>query len=268
MDAETSRKPLIPSTMNAKTRRKIEEMVMDLLTKAELEKATEFTIRLAASERLGIDLSDSHSRKFVRNIVDSYLISIAKNKKLPQVSTEAVNEPPVAGVTRKNDDSELVICELSSKRKVTVGDYEGRTMVSIREYYVKDGKQLPTTKGMSLSSQQWSTFKNSVPAIEEAITELEGRLRRRSGHSGWKNVPVQPVPIEPASIEPVPIEIVPIEIVRFDGKNYQVWAEQVELLLKQLKIDYVLTEPCPNATLGENDASAGEISKAKGMGKR
>lgn len=90
----------------------------------------------------------------------------------------------------------------------------------------------------------------------------------RSGHSGWKNVPVQPVPIEPVSIEPVPIEIVPIEIVRFDGKNYQVWAEKVELLLKQLKIDYVLTKPCPNATIGENDASAGEISNAKAAEKR
>src|SRR4051812_39557242 len=83
-------------------------------------------------------------------------------------------------------------------------------------------------------------------------------IQCRPGHSGWKNVPVQPVPIEP-----VPIEIVPIEIVRFDGKNYQVWAEQVELLLKQLKIDYVLTEPCPDATLGEINLSAGEISKAK-----
>ncbi|XP_058739475.1 RNA polymerase II transcriptional coactivator KELP-like [Vicia villosa] len=183
--------------MDAETQRNVEEMVMDLLTKAEFEQATEFTIRIAASKRLGLDLSDSHSRQFVRNI-------IATNKKPPQVSPEAVKEPPqelnkVAGVKCKNDDSDKVICELSSNRKVTVGDYKGRTLVSIREYFLKDGKQLPTPKGMSLSSQQWLAFKNSVPAIEEAITELEGRLRRRSGHSGWKNVPVQPVSIEPVS---------------------------------------------------------------------
>ncbi|XP_058728349.1 RNA polymerase II transcriptional coactivator KELP-like [Vicia villosa] len=131
--------------MDAETQCNVEEMVMDLLTKAEFEQATEFTIRLAASERLGIDLSDSHSRQFVRNI-------IATNKKPPQVSTEAVKEPPqelnkVAGVKCKNDDSDKVICELSSNRKVTVGDYKGRTLVSIREYFLKDGKQLPTPKG-------------------------------------------------------------------------------------------------------------------------
>lgn len=31
--------------------------------------------------------------------------------------------------------------------------------------------------GISLSSEQWSTFKKSVPAIEEAIKKMEGRIR-------------------------------------------------------------------------------------------
>ncbi|CAK8544925.1 unnamed protein product [Lathyrus sativus] len=284
--------------MEDETRRKVEDMVLDILKKSNIEETTEFTVRVAASERLGIDLSDSLSKLFVRNIIESYLISIAtddKPEEPPQVSTEAVNEPPqelnkVVGVKRKNDDSEHVICQLSNKRNVTVGDFKGMTLVSIREFYLKDGKQQPTTKGISLPSEQWSNFKNSVPAIEEAITKLEGRIR--SGYNGPKNgevsssvadvpvepvpiepvpvepVPIEPVPVEPVSIEHVPIEIVPIEIVRFDGKNYQVWAEQIKLLLKQLKINYVLTEPCPNATLGENNASAGEISKTKAAEKR
>ncbi|CAI8615729.1 unnamed protein product [Vicia faba] len=335
--------------MEAETQRKVEDMVLDILKKCNIEEATEFTVRLAASERLGIDLSDSHSKLFVRNIIESYLISIATDEKPvpeepPQVSTETVNvihnEPPqelnkVMGVKRKNDDSEDIICQLSTKRNVTVRDFKGMPLVSIREFYLKDGKQHPTAKGIGLPSEQWSTFKNSVPAIEEAITKLEGRIR--SGHNGWKNgevsssvadvpvepvhikpvpiepvpielvsiepvpiepvsiepvpiepvsiepvpiepvsiepvpiepvsiepVPIEPVPIEPVSIEPVPIEIDPIEIVRFDGKNYQVWAEQIELLLKQLKISYVLTEPSPIATSGENNDSAEEISKTK-----
>ncbi|XP_058740659.1 uncharacterized protein LOC131612934 isoform X2 [Vicia villosa] len=298
--------------MEAETQRKVKDMVLDILTKSNIEETTEFIVRVAASERLGIDLSDSHSKLFVRNIIESYLISIATGDKPPQVSsevpppeeppqvsTEAVNvihnEPPqelnkMVGVKRKNDDSEDVICQLSAKRNVTVRDFKGTTLVSIREFYLKDGKQHPTVKGISLSSEQWSTFKNSVPAIEEAITKLEGRIR--SEHNGWKNrevsssvadVPIETVPIEPVSIkpvstepvstepvsiEPVLIEIVPIEIVRFDGKNYQVWAEQVELLLKQLKINYVLTEPCPNAMLGEDNASAEEISETKAAEKR
>ncbi|CAK8537134.1 unnamed protein product [Lathyrus sativus] len=48
--------------MDPETRRKVEEMVLDILRKANIEEATEFTVRLAASERLGIDLSDSPSR--------------------------------------------------------------------------------------------------------------------------------------------------------------------------------------------------------------
>ncbi|KAL5061296.1 hypothetical protein RYX36_032900 [Vicia faba] len=170
--------------MEAETERKVEEMVMDILTKCNMEQTTGFMVRVAASERLGIDLSDSHCKQFVRNIVDSYLISIATVKKpVPEELVNVIhNEPPqelnkVVGVERRKDDSEHVICELSNKRKVTVGDYKGRTLVSIRDFYLKHGKQLPTAKGISLPSDQWSTFKNSVPAIEEAITKLEGRIR-------------------------------------------------------------------------------------------
>jgi len=31
--------------------------------------------------------------------------------------------------------------------------------------------------GISLPSEQWSIFKKSVPAIEEAIIKMEGRIR-------------------------------------------------------------------------------------------
>ncbi|KAK2419403.1 transcriptional coactivator p15 (PC4) family protein (KELP) [Trifolium repens] len=276
--------------MEAETRRKVEDMVLDILQKSDIQETTEFTIRVAASERLGIDLSGPETKRFVRTIIETYLLSIATAQKSPpqlstevpvtpneppQVSNEPVNvtapkEPPqelnkVAGVKRKNDDSDKVICQLSSRRNVAVRDFKGMTLVSIREFYNKDGKQLPTSKGISLSSEQWSTFKNCVPAIEEAVTKLEGRIR--SGINGKKNGEVASsvidVPVEPVAIEPVAIDPVPIEIVRFDGKNYQVWAEQMELFLKQLKINYVLTEPCPNATLGEKVASAGETKAAE-----
>lgn len=38
--------------------------------------------------------------------------------------------------------------QLSGKRKVTVQDFKGKTLVSIREYFSKDGKELPTSKGI------------------------------------------------------------------------------------------------------------------------
>ncbi|GAU13661.1 hypothetical protein TSUD_347650 [Trifolium subterraneum] len=302
--------------MEAETRRKVEDMVLDILQKSDIQETTEFTIRVAASERLGIDLSGPETKRFVRTIIETYLLSIAAGQKPPapvttefpvtpkeppQVSNEPVNVTipeeksqelnKVVGVKRKNDDSEKVICQLSTRRNVAVRDFKGMTLVSIREFYNKDGKQLPTSKeadalslvadcslfsldisgkwvrrkGISLSSEQWSTFKNCVPAIEEAIAKLEGRIR--SGINGKKNGEVASsvidVPVEPVAIESVDIEPVAIEIVRFDGKNFQVWAEQMELFLKQLKINYVLTEPCPNATLGEKDVSTGETKAAE-----
>lgn len=61
---------------------------------------------------------------------------------------------------------------------------------------------------------------------------------------------------------PLPSEPVLIEIGRLDGKNYQCWAQQMELLLKQLNIAYVLDEPCPSIMLGP-EASNEEITRVK-----
>lgn len=35
---------------------------------------------------------------------------------------------------------------------MTIQEFRGKTLVSIREYYKKDGKQLPTSKGTFLTS--------------------------------------------------------------------------------------------------------------------
>ncbi|KAG4929019.1 hypothetical protein JHK85_055505 [Glycine max] len=208
--------------METETRRKVEEMVLDILKKSNIEEATEFTIRVAASERLGIDLSDSPSRHFVRTVVESYLLSVAaneiskdaekkENEDIAAKNDDDVKKGDVVAVPKlKRDDPERVICQLSSRRNLAVKHFKGTTLVSIREFYMKDGKLLPGSKEppsdvselfcptsevascsfaalfvrfslpifwISLSSEQWSTFKKSVPAIEEAIKKMEGRIR-------------------------------------------------------------------------------------------
>lgn len=42
---------------------------------------------------------------------------------------------------------ELVL-QLSAKRKVVVSQWKGKTLISMREYYEKYGKVLPTSKGL------------------------------------------------------------------------------------------------------------------------
>ncbi|KAK7338067.1 hypothetical protein VNO77_18664 [Canavalia gladiata] len=278
--------------MEPQTRRKIEDMVLDILKASNMEEATEFNIRVAASERLGIDLSDSISKHLVRTIVDSYLLSLAaedakdkpfqeREEKLLQESKE-LEEKLLQDlgevVKQRKEDSERFICQLSNRRNVVVRNFKGTTLVSVREFYNKDGKQLPGSKGISLSTEQWLAFKKSVPAIEEAITKMEQRRRselhgKQSGDvSNSANVDMlhgkQSGDVSnSATVDVASLEAVPIEIIRFDGRNYQFWVQQMELLLKQLKIGYVLTEACPDATVG-GDAGTKEIAAAKAAEKR
>ncbi|KAF7844102.1 RNA polymerase II transcriptional coactivator KELP [Senna tora] len=114
--------------------------------------------------------------------------------------------------------------------------------------------------GISLPTEQWSSFKKSVPAIEEAIAKMEAKMRCEV-HGKQNGDVLNPV------LDAAPSEPVPIEIGRFDGKNYHTWVQLMESLLKQLKIAYVLTELCPNSTPG-SDANAEDIAEAMAAEKR
>nr|DAD39791.1 TPA_asm: hypothetical protein HUJ06_014114 [Nelumbo nucifera] len=52
-----------------------------------------------------------------------------------------------------SDDSDgIVVCEISKNRRVSVRSWQGKVVVDIREFYVKDGKELPGKKGSSFFS--------------------------------------------------------------------------------------------------------------------
>lgn len=46
----------------------------------------------------------------------------------------------------KTDDNGETYFELSGKRRVTVSSFKGKMMVSVREFYEKDGQTLPGKK--------------------------------------------------------------------------------------------------------------------------
>ncbi|KAF7844103.1 RNA polymerase II transcriptional coactivator KELP [Senna tora] len=110
--------------MESETRRKIADTVTNILKNSNIEETTEFTIRLAASERLGIDLSDSEHRQFVRSVVESYLLAIAEEEdgkdkesepSAPEVTREAVQEEQEVKPTKEvTEDSDRVICHGNS----------------------------------------------------------------------------------------------------------------------------------------------------------
>ncbi|KAK1300111.1 RNA polymerase II transcriptional coactivator KIWI [Acorus calamus] len=57
--------------------------------------------------------------------------------------------PSSKSYKRASDDEsdEITVCQVSKNRKVSVKSWQGNIMVSIREYYFKEGKELPTKKG-------------------------------------------------------------------------------------------------------------------------
>ncbi|CAL1386184.1 unnamed protein product [Linum trigynum] len=80
--------------------------------------------------------------------------------------------PKKAPRTDSSDDSdEIVVCDISHNRRVKVRNWQGKVWVDIREFYVKDGKQLPGKKGISLSVDQWKMLKDHAEEIDKALAE-------------------------------------------------------------------------------------------------
>ncbi|XP_055625761.1 RNA polymerase II transcriptional coactivator [Toxorhynchites rutilus septentrionalis] len=59
--------------------------------------------------------------------------------------------------------------QLDRNRKVTVSEFKNKVYVNVREYYEKDGKQLPGKKGISLTVSQWKKLLESADEINEKI---------------------------------------------------------------------------------------------------
>lgn len=169
---------------DTETKERIEETVLKILQESNMDEVTESKIRKQASNELDLNLSRPPFKALVKQIIEAFL----KQKQQQQEEEEEEEEKEEKqqqlkqeGVSNRNnnvydDSGDLVICELGKKRKVTIQDFKGRTFVSIREFYTKDGKELPSSKGISLTGEQWSTFKKNVPAIEKAIQKMESRV--------------------------------------------------------------------------------------------
>ncbi|TYK20834.1 Zinc knuckle family protein, putative isoform 2 [Cucumis melo var. makuwa] len=247
--------------MNDETRRKIEENVIEVLKQSNIEDTTEFKVRSQVEERIGIDLSNKQCKLLVRNVVESFLLSMSERVCMgkedePGPSVRYENRAVEQKIIPKkefNDDGDLLICRLSNNRSVTIHKFKGERMVSIRQYYAKDGKQLPTLKGISMPTEQWSVFKSNIPAIAEAILQM--KRNKRSEHDADKIGAI-------SNPTRVTYPKFPIETIRFDGKNYHAWAHQMELLLQDLKIAYVLSNQCPTAVLGA-ESSSGNAAQSK-----
>ncbi|KAK3037343.1 hypothetical protein RJ639_032105 [Escallonia herrerae] len=296
--------------------RNIEETDIEVLRDADLEIATEHGVRAAAADRLGFSLSELCHKKIVRRVVESYLLSSPAEDKVQEEVKEVVPErqqqqEKSTGFDSKeqnNNSSSSSKKEapiLTPKRFGQMAAAESfvsyrirqscqfkireKNLVSIRDYYQKYGKQFPSDRGISLTAKQWSTFRSSFPALEEAIAKMESQVSVREQIEADMSSPVTAfasqgcVPIRhglerrqieagtsnsvsnfapPSNDQHDSVALVPIETTRLNGKNYHCWVHQMIFFLKQLNIAYVLTERCPSIPL-RTEASFEEIVQAK-----
>ncbi|KAL4857528.1 RNA polymerase II transcriptional coactivator [Chlorella vulgaris] len=95
----------------------------------------------------------------------------SKGISLPREQFAALNAHAAeldAAVKQHNTAYEL---QLSAKRKATVSCFKKTYLVNLREYYEKDGQQLPGKKGISLSEDQWAKLLAGLPGLAAALDQ-------------------------------------------------------------------------------------------------
>ncbi|PWY93361.1 PC4-domain-containing protein [Aspergillus sclerotioniger CBS 115572] len=120
-------------------------------------------------------------------VIDNNHSSKRTKTKAPKESKDLpVVEPYVSeGKTDSNGDR---YWEISKARRVTISSFRGKTMVSIREYYEKDGQELPGKKGIALPLDQFSSLVSLLPDIESALQESGESIPRPSYASGSRMI--------------------------------------------------------------------------------
>jgi hypothetical protein len=58
---------------------------------------------------------------------------------------------------------------LSKNKRVSVSTFKGTTYVNLREYFEKDGKTLPTKKGITLNLDAWNNLKKLIADINATL---------------------------------------------------------------------------------------------------
>ncbi|OJJ42022.1 hypothetical protein ASPZODRAFT_137565 [Penicilliopsis zonata CBS 506.65] len=78
---------------------------------------------------------------------------------------------PVSCPLRKMDSNGDIFWEIAKSRRLTLSTFRGQTLLSIREYYTKDGQELPGKKGISLPVDQFSSLVSLLPDVEVILRE-------------------------------------------------------------------------------------------------
>jgi len=100
----------------------------------------------------------------VSSSADAAPSATASGKKRAASPVEADESPPSKTAKTSTGDDEFCL-DLGSSKRVQVSSFAGRVGVDIRQFFTKDGKELPG-KGIRLSEEEWAAVKENVDQID------------------------------------------------------------------------------------------------------
>ncbi|KAH7650870.1 ssDNA-binding transcriptional regulator domain-containing protein [Dioscorea alata] len=130
-------------------------------------------VRTMVSKHFNIDPSLPDLKIFVKSVVDSFCESKQGEEEESKQFEEEEENPTNCHNEEYTANGDLIIYRLSKKQLITLQPYNGTTLVSIREYFTRNEKELPTSIGNSLPIDQWEDLNNAIPAIDNGIEKLE-----------------------------------------------------------------------------------------------
>jgi hypothetical protein len=88
------------------------------------------------------------------------------NKKAKTSSDKNQSSSAGMSVWKTAENGERYIAIAKNKR-ISITSFKGKSYVNIREYYEKDGKMLPSKKGIALDDIAWRILRENMEAIDQ-----------------------------------------------------------------------------------------------------
>eukprot|EP00854_Cymbomonas_tetramitiformis_P007741 gene7741-9207_t len=156
------------------TEQLVRHALLTLLPTVDLDVETERTICAKLEQKLG-DISafetliEDELNKFLENCEDPE--DDIQTQQLDAAASGNFTAPNSGGPGGASADGEYIL-QLSKTRRVSVETYQGKKLVSIREFYEDQAGELkPTRKGLSVTESQWGELKNGVEVVDAAIEQ-------------------------------------------------------------------------------------------------